>query len=94
LAEAGARLLYHGDFDWAGLHIANHVMRSYGAHPWRFGATDYQAAVAGTDHREHRLAGTPVPASWDEALAPAMQTHCLVIPEEGVAASLLEDLRR
>lgn len=36
LAQAGARLRYHGDFDWAGLRIANHVMRTWEARPWRF----------------------------------------------------------
>jgi hypothetical protein len=33
LGAAGARLLYHGDFDWAGLVIANFVMREFGAEP-------------------------------------------------------------
>ncbi|MGH8629808.1 MAG: TIGR02679 family protein [Burkholderiales bacterium] len=94
LAQSGARLLYHGDFDWPGLHIANHVMRAYGAQPWRFGAVDYEAAVSCVPHQEHRLSGMPVPASWDAALAPAMQTHGLAIPEEGLAASLLQDLQR
>jgi uncharacterized protein (TIGR02679 family) len=36
LVQAGARLSYHGDFDWPGLRIANHVMREHGAHAWRF----------------------------------------------------------
>jgi uncharacterized protein (TIGR02679 family) len=40
LALAGAQLRYHGDFDWAGLHIGNYVMREYNACPWRFGAAD------------------------------------------------------
>jgi uncharacterized protein (TIGR02679 family) len=34
LAKTEARLLYHGDFDWPGLRIANRVMRSFGAQPW------------------------------------------------------------
>jgi len=42
LADAGARLLYHGDFDWAGIRIGNFVMRRFGARPWRFGAEDYR----------------------------------------------------
>jgi len=45
LAQAGARLRYHGDFDWAGLRIANHVMRTGQARPWRFMARDYEAAA-------------------------------------------------
>ena len=48
LAEAGANLAYHGDFDWPGLRIANLVMRSFGARPWRFGAEDYRPSSAGS----------------------------------------------
>jgi uncharacterized protein (TIGR02679 family) len=33
LAAAGARLRYHGDFDWAGLVIGNFLMREFGAEP-------------------------------------------------------------
>src|SRR5262249_38004917 len=36
LTRAGARLHYHGDFDWPGLCIGNHLMRAHGALPWRF----------------------------------------------------------
>ena len=94
LAAAGARLHYHGDFDWPGLHIANQVMRAHAARPWRFGALDYQAAVGRSAHAQHRLTGTPVAAAWDAALAPAMQAHGLAIAEEALAASLLQDLSR
>lgn len=94
LEKAGARLLYHGDFDWGGLRIANHVMRAYGARPWRFGAADYEAAVPCTPRPGHSLSGTPVPASWDASLAPAMRSHGLAIPEEGLATFLLQDLER
>ena len=93
LTKAGARLLYHGDFDWPGLQIANHVMRSYGARPWRFGAVDYERAVACAPRPGHRLAGTSVTASWDAALTPIMQSHGVAIAEEGLAASLLQDLQ-
>ena len=93
LTKAGARLLYHGDFDWPGLQIANHVMRSYGARPWRFGAVDYERAAACAPRPGHRLAGTPVTASWDAALTPMMQSHGMAIAEEGLAASLMQDLQ-
>jgi len=94
LARAGARLRYHGDFDWPGLHIASQVMRAHAAQPWRFGAVDYQAAVGSSAHAQHRLTGTPVAAAWDAALAPAMQAHGLAIAEEALTASLLQDLAR
>jgi uncharacterized protein (TIGR02679 family) len=94
LVEAGARLRYHGDFDWPGVQIANHVMRAWGAHPWRFEAPDYVTAVAGAPHTRRDLGDVCIAASWDAALAPSMQHHGLAIAEEAVAASLLEDLRQ
>ncbi|MDD5387769.1 MAG: TIGR02679 family protein [Gallionellaceae bacterium] len=92
LDQAGARLRYHGDFDWPGLHIANHVLRHFGARPWRFGASDYEAAIPLNPRQEQRLSGQPAMASWDAGLAPAMQTHGLAIHEESLATSLLPDL--
>lgn len=94
LAQAGARLRYHGDFDWPGLQIANHVMGTWGAHPWRFGALDYEAAAASASHTRRDLADAAIIAAWDAALAPTMQRHGLAIAEEAVAAPLLGDLRR
>jgi uncharacterized protein (TIGR02679 family) len=90
LAQAGARLLYHGDFDWPGLRIANLVIGSFGAQPWRFGAADYTAATGIASGQA--LMGPMVAAAWDAALAPAMQRHGLAIAEEAVAAALLPDL--
>lgn len=92
LAQAGARLCYHGDFDWPGLRIGNHVMRGHGAQPWRFGAADYLAAVRTAPSPTHSLAGNPVEASWDGALTLAMRERRVAIAEEAVAASLLQDL--
>jgi uncharacterized protein (TIGR02679 family) len=92
LAQAGARLCYHGDFDWPGLRIANYVMRGFGATQWRFGATDYEAALRIAPSLGHSLKGKPVEASWDAALTAAMQQHRISIAEEALAASLLQDL--
>lgn len=92
LAQAGARLRYHGDFDWSGLRIGNHVMREHGAEPWRFGAIDYLAAVQTAANPALSLAGNPVEASWDGALTQAMRENRLAVAEEALAASLLQDL--
>lgn len=93
LARAGARLCYHGDFDWPGLHIGNHVMREHGAEPWRFGAPDYLAAVRTSARSTQPLAGKAVETSWDGgALSAAMRDHRVAIAEEALAASLLGDL--
>lgn len=93
LSSAGARLLFHGDFDWPGIRIANHIFRAHHAQPWRFGAADYEVAVTSFQGRRYQLTGIPVTASWDSRLMMAMQVHGLAIPEEGLAASLIQDLR-
>lgn len=92
LATGGARLLYHGDFDWPGIRIANHVMQLHGAGPWQFQTADYQSALCLAARMGQSIGGEPVPASWDEALAGVMQDHGLAIPEESLATSLLRDL--
>jgi uncharacterized protein (TIGR02679 family) len=92
LTQAGAQLRYHGDFDWPGVRIANYVMRTWHAHPWRFGTSDYKAAAMNAPHTQRDLADTPVIASWDAALTSTMQQHGLSIAEEAVAGSLLKDL--
>lgn len=92
LVLAGARLRYHGDFDWPGLRIGNRVMREHDAEPWRFGAIDYLAAVQTAPNPAHSLAGNPVEACWDGALTMAMLEHRVAIAEEALAASLLQDL--
>jgi uncharacterized protein (TIGR02679 family) len=92
LVQAGARLCYHGDFDWPGVRIGNHVMRAHGAQPWRFGAADYIAAVPIAPSLSHPLKGKAVEATWDEALTTAMQQHRVAIAEEALAESLLRDL--
>jgi len=92
LASAGADLLYHGDFDWPGVRIGNHVMREHGARPWRFSADDYEAALRATPTIAEPLAGKAVDAVWDPALTSLMQHHQVSIAEEGLAASLLADL--
>lgn len=92
LSEARAQLLYHGDFDWPGVRIANFVMRTWPAQPWRFRADDYEQAVSRAPHTSHNLSDVPGAASWDESLTSAMQNRGLAIAEEAVVAELLEDL--
>lgn len=92
LRQAGAVLHYHGDFDWPGLHIANHVMRTWRATPWRLSINDYMAAVRAASHTRPNLNKSEVVADWDSLLAPAMTKHGLAIAEEAVAETLLDDL--
>jgi uncharacterized protein (TIGR02679 family) len=87
LTAAGARIAYHGDFDWPGLQIANGLIQRFGAIPWRMGARDYEQAPAGAP-----LAGTAVTPCWDAALGQAMRARGCSVHEEAVLADLLSDL--
>ena len=94
IVNEGGQLLFHGDFDWAGVPIANYMMRVYGARPWRFTSADYKTAVEKHARSEHRLAGSIVEAFWDTALAPSMREHGQAFAEEGLSEELLGDLAR
>ncbi|SEJ43345.1 TIGR02679 family protein [Azotobacter beijerinckii] len=94
LTSAGARLHYHGDYDWPGIGIGNHVMRTWQAAPWRFGCRDYQEAVTLTPTRPRDLSILGIEALWDKELRATMDTHGLAIPEETVTNSLLDDLSK
>ena len=82
LVIAGGRLHYHGDYDWPGLRIGNHVMREFGAVPWRFDAKEYLTAVARAPRPGFALTGPEVYASWDEALTAAMRADDLAMRRE------------
>lgn len=84
LREAGARLLYHGDFDWPGLAIANLLVRRCGVRPWRMTAEDYFAVPA-----QLPLTGRRVEALWDPELAPAMARRGLAVHEEALLPGLI-----
>jgi uncharacterized protein (TIGR02679 family) len=86
IAAAGAALHYHGDFDWPGLTIANFVMRSFKAQPWRLRSDDYLATAG------RPLEGALVAADWDSALATKMAKHGYALDEEAVMDQLLHDL--
>lgn len=91
LAAQGAEIAYHGDFDAAGIAIANALARRYPTfRPWRFRAPDYRAALplGGVP-----LASGPIPeALWDPDLAPAMEQAGVSVEEEAVLEWLLVDL--
>lgn len=91
LGSAGARLRYHGDFDWPGLVIGNLMMRQFGAQPWRFCAHDYEAGASGSV-AGRALDAAGVEALWDPDLAAAMRLTARAVDEEAVAADLLSDL--
>lgn len=83
----GAALRYHGDFDWAGVAIANQVIEAVGASPWRMDADDYLGAPAGLP-----LTGSDVEPSWSTELGPAMRRRGTAVHEEAVLTALLDEL--
>ncbi|MEU7104983.1 DUF2399 domain-containing protein [Streptomyces sp. NPDC046215] len=91
LPAGGARLLYHGDFDWGGLRIAGVLLRTVPWHPWRYTASDCRALVAATPS-SRPLTGTPAEAPWDLALAPALAELGVRAEEETALDLLLADL--
>ncbi|MFE7193042.1 TIGR02679 family protein [Kitasatospora sp. NPDC057541] len=90
LADDGASLHYHGDFDGEGIRIAAHVLAKTGAVPWRMGADDYRAAA--TTFPSGPAPGRLTPAPWDAALVEAMAGLRTAVVEEVVADLLLDDL--
>ena len=92
LVEQGIRVRYHGDFDWPGVAIAGRIL-SAGIEPWRLGADDYEAAVAGADAVGRlALSGRPVATPWDPRLAADMSRTGVAVHEESLLAALLKDL--
>lgn len=105
LVRAGARLRYHGDFDWGGLRIANLLHARVPWQPWRYRTADYLAGLAargspadgaagdgGGAAAGGSLRGTPTEAAWDAGLAPAMRGAGVRVEEELVLDDLLADL--
>ncbi|MFD5727507.1 DUF2399 domain-containing protein [Streptomyces sp. NPDC058368] len=90
LADRGAALRYHGDFDGEGIRIAAYVIERTGAYPWRMTAADHRSAIVRNAHgpRPGRITGAP----WDPELAEAMTEHDIAVVEELVADVLLEVL--
>jgi len=92
MVARGARLRYHGDFDWPGVAIGNHVVREFGAHAWRFAHNDYIDSQSKAAQPGFGLRGDFVKANWDPALSAVMQELGTAIPEESVVDCLVQDL--
>ncbi|PSK88746.1 uncharacterized protein (TIGR02679 family) [Murinocardiopsis flavida] len=91
LLGGGAELRYHGDFDWAGIRIANVLHRRLPWSPWRYAAADYRQAITAVN--SGRLNGNAVTADWDRALTDSMALTGYGIGEEQLLDGLLADLR-
>lgn len=90
---ARTAVLYHGDFDWPGIAIARRIF-DRGAHPWRFGRTDYLDAVDRLPADNRLGLSGPIQATpWDEALSATMTAADVAVHEELTVDMLLSDLR-
>jgi uncharacterized protein (TIGR02679 family) len=90
LAEQGAQLRYHGDFDWGGLRIGNVVFGRLPVVPWRFDSAAYLRAIDTGAGRG--LSGEPTTCRWEPELGCAMQRAGFAVEEEHVIGDLLDDL--
>ncbi|MHA6630895.1 DUF2399 domain-containing protein [Pseudonocardia sichuanensis] len=72
-ALRGAELRYHGDFDWAGVAIANRLRAMAGVRPWRMRGADY----------ERGLAGATLPAKVSRRCSPAGRRRRTGCPSRG-----------
>jgi uncharacterized protein (TIGR02679 family) len=89
LRATGTMLLYHGDFDWPGIAIANRLVATADCRPWRMSAADYLAAA---QPGGLPLEGPPVLPSWDTGLGQAMQRVGVAVHEEAVLDEVLSSL--
>ncbi|TDO02978.1 MULTISPECIES: TIGR02679 family protein [Halomonas] len=90
LEAAGAVLHYHGDFDWAGIRIANALLERFAMRPWRMGVGDL---LEYADLGGRLLAGRPREARWDPKLRSALEARGRAVHEEQLIDILLGDLR-
>lgn len=93
LVVRGARLMYHGDFDWGGVRIAAGVLTLPGATPWRYDAGSYLAAVR-RGLGNPLTNGVPCDTIWDPPLRDAIELRGVRVEEEHLIAELLADLAR
>lgn len=95
LLQAGARVRYHGDFDWAGIAIAGRII-ALGCLPWRMSAYDYEQAVVAAAPAVGDLpilVGPPVPTPWEPELGTAMTRLKRIVQEEALLDLLVKDLK-
>ncbi|MCG6657207.1 TIGR02679 family protein [Halomonas campisalis] len=90
LQAAGAVLYYHGDFDWAGVSIANSLLTRFAMRPWRMKAVDLEECVRLPGRP---LEGKPLDACWDPQLRAVLEARNRALHEEQLIETLLEDLR-
>lgn len=85
--DGGARLHYHGDFDWPGIALANRAVAEHGAVPCLMGTEDYLAAPGSLP-----LVGDRVEPAWAPDLGAAMAQRGVAVHEEAFLERLIDEL--
>ncbi|MXW58063.1 MAG: DUF2399 domain-containing protein [Acidimicrobiia bacterium] len=96
LQQAEASLWYHGDFDSPGIAICRR-MHEFGCSPWMMDASDYSDAIRQAEESDVLLMSDPKdcgPTPWDPKLQAAFDHHRLIIHEEFVLDSVLNQFGR
>ena len=91
LGHSGASILYHGDFDAAGIAICRR-MCEFGLTPWMMAVRDYERAITLAKRNRVRLqrdSGACGPTPWDNALQTAYEKRRVMIHEEFVLDDVL-----
>ncbi|MER7676810.1 DUF2399 domain-containing protein [Streptomyces sp. NPDC096934] len=96
LATTGCCFVYHGDFDWPGVALANRA--STATEPGRGAWAPRTASTWPLSARLRTsllgLEGPPISADWDADLAPAMTALGVALHEEATFDLLMDDLLR
>ncbi|MGH2697863.1 MAG: TIGR02679 family protein [Actinomycetota bacterium] len=94
MSESDCRFAFHGDFDWGGMRIFNHLRRNLREHitPWRFGHDHYLQALDRLDAIS-KLESIPTETDWDPLLRETMIDQGLAVFEEQVLDDLIRDLQ-
>jgi uncharacterized protein (TIGR02679 family) len=93
LSNSGCGLIFHGDFDWGGVRIFNHIRRKIDEiTPWRFQRADYIRSLERVSVVSN-LEGKPIETDWDPSLQQAMIDQGRAVFEEQVLGDLIGDLR-
>lgn len=96
LQQAEASLWYHGDFDSPGIAICRR-MHEFGCSPWMMDARDYADAIKQAEESDVQLMADSKecgPTPWDPKLQAAFDHHRVVIHEEFVLDSVLNQFGR
>jgi uncharacterized protein (TIGR02679 family) len=94
MSSSNCRFVFHGDFDWGGVRILNHLRRSLHEliAPWRFGRDDYLQALDRLGAISN-LESIPADTEWDPSLRETMIDRGLAVFEEQVLDELIRDLK-